>query len=309
MTWLLLALLGYALFAVNSVGDKYLLANVIQSPLQFTFHVGMLGGLVILFVPFFGFPLPELHFLVATAFSGIVFIAALAIFYRTLAKHESSRIIPAIGGFLPLFTLLLAFFIFPHEPIGYLETLSLCLFIVASITVSSERGKKIFSKGLDGALFSAFLFALYFVSMKYVYSLAPFWDGLLWTKIWGVLAAIGILIFSRSVRTELFMRKNRSAKVGLSGPKPIAEFLGIQGAGAAASVLQSGAVYIAPPSSVAIVNALQGTQFLFVELFVFILSVKFPTVIKESFSGKTGMKKIFASLLFIIGIGLLLFNP
>ncbi len=306
MLWLAAALFAYLLFAVNAVGDKYLLAKVVPSPLQFTFYVGALGGLVVLLAPFFGFPLPGAQFLFTSAFSGIIFIIALGVFYKNLNVHESSRIIPAIGGLLPLLTLLLAYAVFPREPIGSAQALSLILFVAASVVVTAQRGKRILLS-LGAAFFPALLFAMYFVSLKYVYSLGPFWDGLLWARLFGALAALAIFAFSPSVRSELFRKKERvpeapaETKRGGTGT-----FLGIQGAGATAGVLQNAAVYLAPAGAVAVVNALQGVQFLFVQLFAFALSARFPSVLKESFTGIAAIQKIAASALFLAGIVVLL---
>jgi hypothetical protein len=148
---------------------------------------------------------------------------------------------------------------------------------------------------------SAFLLALSFVLAKYVYMAQPFWSGYILIRIGGFLMALTFL-FTKEVRSELF-------KVKVSLPKKTAAiFLSNQAAGAGANILQNWGVFLAPLTYVAIINALQGLQYLFLLLFTLLLSLKFPQILKEEISKKIIFQKIIAILLIGGGLTLLAFK-
>ena len=147
------------------------------------------------------------------------------------------------------------------------------------------------------ANFPPFFLALSFVLAKYVYMAQPFWSGYIWIRIGGFLMAMSFL-FTRRVRDELF-------KVKMSFPKKTAViFLSNQVAGASANILQNWAIALSPLIYVAIINALQGVQYMFAVL----LSLKFPRILKEEISRGILLQKILAILLIGAGLALLAFK-
>ncbi len=108
MLWLLVTILCYFIFAITALIDKYLLAGPIPSPKVYTFYIGCLGILALFLVPF-GFLIPEPEVILLSLLAGGVFIISLFAFFSALNLFEASRVVPAIGGFLPLFVFLLTF--------------------------------------------------------------------------------------------------------------------------------------------------------------------------------------------------------
>ena len=83
-------------------------------------------------------------------------------------------------------------------------------------------------------------------------------------------------------------------------------FLAIQLCGAIAGILQNSAVYFVPPRAVAFVNALQGTQYVFLFLFTAIFSAWYPGAeAREDLSRPVLVEKVFAILIIITGLVLL----
>ena len=103
MMWLLIAILSYFFFSLASLGDRYILIGP-PKPKVYAFYVGVLGIVVLLLLPFVQFSLPSFSLLVLTLFTGLIFVLSLISLYYGLEKFEVSRIIPALGGFLPIFT-------------------------------------------------------------------------------------------------------------------------------------------------------------------------------------------------------------
>jgi hypothetical protein len=302
MLWLLVTIAAYLILAIVSLVDKYLLVGPIPNPKVYTFYIGTLGILVLILIPFVGFSFPEFPQIVLSLLSGALFVCGVFWFYKALRLFEASRVIPAIGGILPIFTYLLIYiFSRGRESFKIWEFSAFILLILGSVLITYEKAKKISLESLKISILSAFLLALSFVLAKYVYMAQPFWSGYILIRIGGFLMALTFL-FTKEVRSELF-------KVKVSLPKKTAAiFLSNQAAGAGANILQNWGVFLAPLTYVAIINALQGLQYLFLLVFTLLLSLKFPQILKEEISKKIIFQKIIAILLIGGGLTLLAFK-
>jgi len=150
------------------------------------------------------------------------------------------------------------------------------------------------------SLVAAFFFALFFVLAKYVYLTQSFLQGFIWISLGGFLTAL-LFLFSRELRDNLF-------KVKLKVPKKVIMiFVSNQAMGALSNFLQSWAVALAPLAYVAVVNALQGVQYVFLLGLATILSVKFPKILREEVSREVIFYKIAAIFLIVLGLFLLAF--
>ncbi|OGZ18685.1 MAG: hypothetical protein A2175_00105 [Candidatus Nealsonbacteria bacterium RBG_13_42_11] len=298
MLWLIITISAYFILAVVFLIDKYLLVGPIPNPKIYAFYVGVLGIFVLLIVPFIGFYFPNSFEFFLALISGASFTYGIYWFFKALKLFESSRIVPAVGGILPIFTFLLIFiFSKGKETLTALGFLSFILLILGSFLITYEKTKEISLKSLKMSLVAAFLFALSFVSAKYIYLSAPFLVGLVWIRIGGCLAALTFLL-SRGLWEEIFKEKITFQR------KTFLIFISNQAAGAGGNILQNWAVALAPLIYVAFINALQGIQYVFLLIFTVLLSLKFPRLLKEEVSKTVLFQKIAAILL--IGGGLVL---
>jgi drug/metabolite transporter (DMT)-like permease len=298
MLWLTVAISAYLILAIVFLVDKYLLAGPIPNPRVYTFYIGSLGILVLILAPFVGFYVPELSQIVLSLLAGALFIYGIFWLNKALRLFEASRVIPAIGGILPIFSFLLIYIFSGGKEIFTLgEFLAFILLVFGSILIIYEKAK-ISSKSLRISVMAAFFLALSFVLAKYVYMAQPFWSGYIWIRIGGFLMAMSFL-FAPEVRREL-------ARTKINFPKKTAAiFLSNQAAGAGANILQNWAIALAPLICVAIINALQGVQYVFLLIFVTLLSLRFPQILKEEISRKILFQKILAILLIGGGLALL----
>lgn len=299
MLWLIVTISAYLILAIVSLVDKYLLVGPIPNPKVYTFYIGTLGILVLILTPFVGFYIPEFSQIILSLLAGAFFIYGIFWLNSALRLFEASRVIPAIGGILPIFTFLLIYIFSKGTKIFKTwEFLAFILLVLGSILITYEKAKKISLKSFKISVVAAFFFALSFVLAKYVYLVQPFWSGYLWIRIGGFLMAISFL-FTKEVRNELFKLKINLPK------KTAAIFLLNQAVGASANILQNWAIALAPLIGVAIINALQGVQYLFLLIFAFLLSLKFPQILKEEISRQILLQKIIAILLIAGGLALL----
>jgi hypothetical protein len=299
MLWLLVIILAYFLLSLTNLGDKYLLAGP-PNPKNYSFYTGILGIAVLVLIPFINFVLPSLSQILLSLLAGSIFILALFSFYNSLENFEASRVIPAIGGILPLFTFSLVYvFSGGKETLTIDGLIALFLLILGSFFITFEKEKKISFKSLPISILTAFLFSLTFVLSKYVYLEQGFWPGFILMRIGGFLTSFCFLFF-KEIRDEIF-----NPPVG--GPtfqkKTGIIYLSNQILGAGAFILQNWAIALVPLGSLVFINALEGTKYLFLLILTAFLSLKFPSILKEKFSEKIILQKIISILL--IGAGLI----
>ncbi len=298
MSWLLIALSSYLILAVVYLIDKYLLMGSIPNPKVYAFYSGVWGLLILVLIPFVGFYIPQPSQIILSFLAGIFFIYGLFWFYKALQLFEPSRIIPTVGGMLPLFTAGLVYVVSRgKETLSWPDFLAFILLILGSVLITYEKSKKISLKSLQVSVIAAILFAFYFVLAKYIYLQQPFWSGYIWIRIGAFFTALYFLLFSTNVKEEIF-------KKGRIIPKSAGLYFFNQGLGAGANILQNWAVALAPLVFIATINALQGTQYAFLLVFTVFLSLKFPKILKEEISKEILIQKIIAILL--IGGGLVL---
>lgn len=300
MNWLLITISSYLILAIVSLVDKYLLTSSIPNPKVYTFYVGILGILVFLLVPFVGFYIPEISQIILALSAGALYIYALFWFFKTLRLFETSRVVPAIGGMVPLFTFGLIYILSSgKEILSFPEIIAFVLLIFGSILITLERKKLITFKSLQLSVLTAFLFSLAFVLTKYVYLVQPFWNAFIWMRIGGFLLALGLFIFVPEIKKEIFRKREYFPK------KTAAIFLSNQAAGAGANILQNWAIFLAPLIYVPIINALAGVQYVFIFTFAILFSLKFPEILKEEISKEIIFQKIIAILSIVTGLFLL----
>ncbi len=297
MSWLGIIILAYFLFAAVALLDKYILIGP-PNPKSYVFYIGVLGVLVLLLIPFVNFSLPTLYQILFYFLVGAINIFAIYALFEGLERYEATRIVPAVGGITPLFTFVLVYlFSGGKEVLGSWELLAFFFLLLGSILVTLKLGRKISFKGLEISIIAAFLFSLFFVLVKYVYILEPFWNGFIWVRIGGILAGL-LFIFTKEVRAELFSRKfSFNKKTGFL-------FLLNQAIGSGAFILQNWAIALAGLAYLSLINALQGIQYVFLFIFAFIISLKFPKILEEKISFKIILQKVVAII--FIGTGLLI---
>jgi drug/metabolite transporter (DMT)-like permease len=295
MSWVIVAVSAYFLFAIVFVIDKYLLGGPIPSPKAYSFYVGILQALAVLLIPFVGFSVLDWPQLFLVVLAGMSYILGLVWFYKALQLYEASRVTPALGGMIPLFTALLVFILSGAVPDAF-SLFALLLLISGTILITYNKS---FSwDSLKISALSAFFWALHFVLAKYVYSESPFWTSFIWLKIGGALAAL-LLLLSKEARESLFSKK-------ISLPKrTTGVFFLNQGMGAAANVLQNWAISLAPLAAVSLVLAFQGVQYVFLFIIAILFSFKLPQLLKEETSGRVILQKIIAIILITSGMFIL----
>lgn len=298
MLWLTVTILAYFFLAVVSLFDRYFLVGSIPNPKVYTFYVGIIWFFVCMVLLPLGITFPVWDLLILGMLAGAVRIFAILFLTKSIVESEVSRAVPAIGGFLPIFSFLLFLIFLPSgKSLNLLYLATFILLVLGSVLISlKELNRKFLSfKILKNPIVSAFLFALTYFLTKILFLKVDFWSGLFLILLGGGLGAAGFLIFKKT--RELIFSHRPTQK--MSGIFFLGQFFGGLGVG-----LLYFAVFLARPGQVPLINALEGIRYVFLLFFVFLFSAWKPGLLKEGMKGASFYQKIIAILL--IGGGLVL---
>jgi drug/metabolite transporter (DMT)-like permease len=301
--WIIVAIGAYFFLAVVAVLDKYLLVGPLPNPKLYAFAIGILGAAAFVLVPFGVVEIPSLHIMGIALGAGFVQTFALVALFTGLKKFEASRIIPAIGGLLPLFTLVFTV-VLGQGVLSGVTGIAFALLVGGSVLVSIERSRAFTIQSIYIAGVAALLFSVFVVASKIVYEDQPFLSGLLWIIAGSFVGAL-VLLVSGELRRDLWntLQRRGAAKQVLS---PLVLFLFVfnQVLSALGFVLQNWAVALAPFAYIAFVNALEGMKYVFVFGLASLLSMVRPSLVQEKLSTKRVVQKLVA--IGVIGAGLVL---
>lgn len=298
MTWFWITIIAYALNAVSLLIDKFLLDKKLPNPAVYTLAICLLGVLSLVLLPF-GWKTPTATEVLVAIISGVLFAGALYLMFEALKKGESSRIITFLGGVQPIIILPLAW-LFLGETFVASFWLAFFFLVAGTILISLESGRAN-AKAYAIAFASAALFALSLVLAKYAYlSMDNFITPFVFTRLGSAIAVLPLLLLP-SVIIGL-QGVSTQEKAGSIGKLLV---LG-QASGALSSVMVNFAVAISV-NATAIINAMQGLQYVFLLAGVIVLTKFFPKVLKEKMSPRILIQKVAATALIIVGLVIISF--
>ena len=305
--WIFLAAGAYLLLAINGVADKFLLTKSVKHPVAYAFYVGITGPLTFLLSLFgllgtwlgwsflsteFSFQLLSPGNLVVAIIGGACFPLALYFSYKAIQQTSISRILPIQGGLVPIFTLILAYFILA-ERLSPVQIAAFLFLVAGAVLIAFKKVHGHWhALAFGNAIIASLLFAISLTLQKYIFTNVNFASGLMWTRL-GFFAASASFLISRKSRGYIF----KAPKETTSGNKFV--YLAARISGGAAWFLQNYAIKL---GSVSLVNALQGTQYIFLLGIASVLSVKFPKILKEKIPLRIMVQKIAAIVLISTGL-------
>jgi drug/metabolite transporter (DMT)-like permease len=322
--WLLVAIIAYFINAGVYVGDKFLLSKKIHSSVAYAFYVGIWSFLNI-FLLFLDPWVPNLHEFILDMFAGLIFLATLIFWYKALHQSEATRVAPIVGALTPVFSFILGF-IFLGEKLSERQLLAFVILVIGGVLISVKHTKfyevqavfnrirAIFGNTLGGihaayrptqrlivnSVVAAFFFAAFYVLIKYVYTTQPFIGGFVWSRL-GSFVGVNLMLIVPAWR-KLIAEKHIGES---SKPKNLAFFFLVRISASVAFILLNRAVSL---GNVALINSLQGAQYIFLFLIVLFLSAKYPKVLREEIGGAVLFQKIVGGLLVAIGLYMLMVN-
>lgn len=300
MLWLLLALIAHFGNALVFVVDKSLLSRGgnVADPLHYAFYSAVLAGAAVIILPWAYAPLTSFVF-TWSVITGALHIIALWFFFIALKQGEPSRIVPITGSAVPIFTLVMAI-TWLGEKLTIQQLIGIGLLIIGGVLLSISLGqvKKIPPSILGVSLLAGLFFAAYFAGVKYMYdNTQPFLAAFVYGRVIEAavaLVVLGPIVFWRQqpARRSRVKSKKKSAAIPLV-------FMGNKVLAAGAFLLQNYALSL---GSVTVVNALQGTQYVFVLILAALISSRLPSLFKEEVHRVALLQKLAGIIVVSLGM-------
>lgn len=281
-----------------------MLQKAIPDPLVYIFYISLVSFLAVLAIPFTH--IPTLTTFNLASLSTILWTIGAYFMYKALKLGNVSRVIPIIGTLIPIILLVFAS---GNQVISLSQTWAVWFLITGMIFLTLPDWKarlpdgqgNLSKKEIIFEVLSAVLFAFSYIILRQAYLTSDFFSVLVWSRL--ILLPLGIIL--------LLIPTTRKKIITLKGPKlnflsPTGLlFLGGQTSGAASELLLLFSISLANP---ALVNSLQGTQYVFLLVFGVILSKKYPDIFGEKYSFKIMLSKIAGIILLGTGLYLLAFT-
>ncbi|MCK5415862.1 EamA family transporter [Candidatus Parcubacteria bacterium] len=319
--WLIVATISYFINAGVYVADKFLLSKKIHSSIVYAFFVGIWSIFNFLILPLDPW-VPNLRELGIDLLAGLLFLVTLVFWYKALHQSEATRVVPIVGALTPIFSFILAY-LFLGQSLSERQLLAFLILIHGGILISvkqtkmyiwnevKERLREIFGEALGGvhvryrptrrllfnSVMSAFFFAVYYVLIKHIYMTQPFIGGFVWSRLGSF---IGVILIFMVPNWRALIKEQRKQTVK---PKSFGFFLAVRIFAAIAFIMLNWAISL---GNVALINSLQGMQYLFLIMMVVFLSFRFPKIINEELGGGILLQKVIGVTLITTGLYMLI---
>lgn len=297
--WIVAAILAYFFLAIVSLFDRYFLVGPMSSPKVYTFYIGISCLLFSLFLIPFGISLPAIGIIFLGLIAGLTRMIGTLFLTISITKSEISRVIPAIGALQPIFSFFLFFLFLPQSRIlSALQIVAFILLVFGSVLISVKKfDKEFFSfQALKYPILASFLYSLTFFLIKSLFQETNFLNGMFLILFGNGLASLVFFAFPKD--REIIFQQKLSKKI--SG-----FFILGQALGGLALLLQYYAVFLAKPGQVPLINALEGTRYVFLLFFVFLLAGWKPQLLKEEVSKEAFLPKVLAVSFIVAGMAFL----
>lgn len=189
--------------------DKFLLRRKFFDPLAYTFWLGLLGIFALVILPF-GFSSLSMATIATALLAGALFVAAMLFLFYALDYSEASSTLPVIGGFSPVFTLVISCFLLDSF-LGLGELASFCFLVLGGLVLFIIEKKEMRLMSFSLIFGSSLFFGLSSVLSKVVFNVGSFVSGFAWIKLGGCLLFFLFCYTSRSA-SEFFLQAARHTR-------------------------------------------------------------------------------------------------
>lgn len=277
---------AYFFNALAVTANKFLLNKTIPDPLVYVFYISLVSVLAILALPFTRVPALDIFFIASA--STIFWTTGAYFMFKALKIGAVSRVIPIIGTLIPLILLVAAY---STNTVSQTQIIAIVILLAGMVFLTrSDLHGKMEKKEIIFEIFSSAAFAFSYIILRQAYLKLDFLSVLIWSRLI-LLPLMFFMLFVPNIRKKIITSKgstiNFFSKGGLL-------FLGGQTAGIISEILLLFSISLANP---ALVNSLQGTQYIFLLIFSLVL-------FKEKYTSASLISKITG--IAAIGIGLYL---
>jgi len=292
--WIFFSILAVLCFTVVNIIDKHILTKWVRQPLILVILVGVFGlisSIVIYFI--YGFSFFSRFNIFLALISGALSLLTTIFYFKALKVEEVSRVIP----FFYLSTLFISLFaaIFLGEVFTPLKYLGILLLVFGAMLISSKNPLKLeISKALPWMLLAVTAASANSLLTKYLLNFTDFWTVFAYTRIGGgiVLIPVAYIYLPGLIST---IKKHGKKFVAIVSINETITLFGMLFFTVAASV-----------GYVTLISAISSIQPFFVLSLTIILSMFFPSIIKEEIKRSVVLLKFLAITVMFIGVILII---
>jgi len=288
--WVIFSISAALLWAIANIIDKTILTKWVRKPLVpviITGAVWLALGITIFFAE--GFSYLSLFNLSLAILTGIFTTIVYLLYFKAIQIQEASRVIP-LTYLSQLFILILAA-VFLGEVLTLSKYLGILLLIAGAILISVKNlSKKGFGKVFWWMVLIAVFNAMSAILTKHLLNFADFWTIFGYKSIGMFIGSIPIacLYFGELIKTV--KQYGKKVVIAIS----VSELL--TAIGILFSIIAMSFGYVT------LVNALSSLQPFFVLLFTILLTVFFPSILKEELNKSAVFFKALAIVLIFTGV-------
>ncbi len=288
-----IALLAYFFNACSVLIDKFLLNKAIGAPLTYVFYISIFSLTSLVLLPFV--PVPSVIAFGLASGSTLLWTTGAYFLFRALKEGQPSRVIPIIGTLIPL--LLLAEGLL-NNTITKNQTIAIMFLVTGLIFLTLENWRgKIFIKEFVLEFLSAAFFAVSYLFLRQAYLEAPFLSILSYSRL--IIIPLALIAWFLPLTANIIRNKTNAQPKLKVFSKSWWLFIVGQMTGGTSELLLTFSISLATP---ALVNSLQGTQYIFIFLGSLLLAKRFPAVFHEHLSPLIFGSKVIGII--FVGLGL-----
>lgn len=295
MNWLFFSLAGAASLAVTGIIDKFILGKYVRNPLAYLVTLIILQQIFAIWIFLFaglGFNYPYSFCAMA---AGSLQVALWISYLRALQIEETSRVAALVYVF-PVFVFL-GSFLFLGEILTVRDYAGGALLVLSALLISYRPslpgGRLILSPALKYMVFFWIFTAAYAIASKYLLAFVDEWHLIMWSSFGNLLVVLPLLAL-KEIRKETF-------RYYYCGPflfsallaDELFDFLG-----------RGSLIFAYALGSVSLVSSVAALQPFITLLYVILLGIFVPGILKEELDSRTLILKI--SALFLVAIGVYL---
>ncbi len=298
MSWIPLALLAYLCWSLSNLGDKILITNKFKHPFSYLFLSFLISGVVLLGGLGVEISRPSLSLSLFTFLAALGYVLTSVFYIKAVSIEEISRV-NMLWNIAPIFSLIIAWILL-GEKLSSVELIALLILLVGAFLASAhfKNRKTVLSYGLVYMILAALFYAGYAVTVRYATAGTAFFTFYFYFTLW-LLPLAFTLLLSKSFRSSLRIEK-KSWTWQLIGWVMLVAIV------ARAGVLFNQWALSRGP--VALVNATEGFQTIFVFVAAVLLTRFRPDILKEEIDRKNVLLKIGGAVFLVVGILLLAFQ-
>lgn len=293
MNYLLIAITAYLLNAVSVTIDKVLLVKRLPNPALYVFYISVFSLAVLFLIPFAS--IPNLNVFAIASFSTILWTLGAFFMFKALKNGEAVRVIPVIGTLIPV---ILLFMSGVSGSVNINEIWAVSILLLGLIFLIFPYLKGRFSREeLLLELVSALFFADSYYLLKLAYNLSNFLSVFVYSRLILVPVILAILLFPY-LRKIVLDNHSHHPKTNLWSKTGLMLFIG-QAAGGSSQMLLTFAISLANP---AVINSIQGIQYVFLFILSLIFAKKFPAAFSDKLTRANLTGKITGIILIFLGL-------